>query len=129
MSIDIDSLTIGQAKELAALFQQGAVNSEIHSRHIGRYVLVRSRNEGINAGFVIAADETGIVLSDARRIWYHRPADKTAWYEGVANSGLRHDSRISAAVAEKVIVEDYSITVCSAEAEKSIRGFKAHEQD
>ena len=129
IDIDIDRLTIGQAKELAALFQQGAVNSEIHSRHIGQYVLVRSRNEGINAGFVIAADETGIVLSDARRIWYHRPADKTSWYEGVANSGLRHDSRISAAVAEKVIVEDYSITVCSAEAEKSIRGFKAHEQD
>lgn len=114
---------------MSILFQQGAVNSEIHSRHIGHYVLVRSRNEGINAGFVVAADETGIVLSEARRIWYHRPADETAWYEGVANSGLRHDSKISAAVIEKVIVENYSITVCSAEAEKSIRGFKAYEQD
>ena len=134
MSIDIEQLTISQIKQLAHLLSQLApmtvpATSLINSRNIGKYVLVRSRNEGINAGFVVAADETGIVLGEARRIWYHRPADKTSWYEGVANSGLRHDSRISAAVAEKVIVEDYSITLCSAEAEKSIRGFKAHEQN
>lgn len=134
MSIDIEQLTISQIKQLAPMFAQfstvaNASKPDIHSRHIGQYVIVRSRNEGINAGFVVAADETGIVLSEARRIWYHRPADETAWYEGVANSGLRHDSKISAAVTEKVIVENYSITVCKKQAEESIRGFKAHEQD
>ena len=132
MSIDIEQLTISQVKQLAPLFAQLApitAPTSIHSRNIGKYVLVRSRNEGINAGFVVAADDTGIVLSEARRIWYHRPADETAWYEGVANSGLRHDSKISAAVAEKVIVENYSITLCTDAAKDSIRGFKAHEQD
>ena len=129
MSIDINSLTIGQAKELAAFFKKESDKPSLHSRHIGKYVLVRSRNEGINAGFVVAADETGIVLSEARRIWYHRPADTTSWYEGVANSGLRSDSKISAAVQEKVIIEDYSITLCTESATESIRRFKAHEQD
>jgi hypothetical protein len=100
----------------------------IYERNIGRYVLVRSRNEGINAGVVVAADATGVVLAECRRIWYHRPADETSWYEGVANSGLHPSSKISAAVCEKVIVEDYSITICSAAAEKSIREFPANEQ-
>ena len=107
---------------------QSADNTRITSSAIGKYVIVRSRNEGINAGFVKLADETGIVLGQARRIWYHKPADsKTAWYEGVAKSGLDPSSKISCAVDEKYIIEDYSITICSEEAEKSITEYKSHE--
>ena len=43
---------------------------------IGEYVIVRSRNECINAGFVKALDDTGIILSEAHRIWYHKPENK-----------------------------------------------------
>ena len=135
MNVDINSLTLGQIKEIAAIAGsigikpvESTPTSAINSRYIGKYVIVRSRNEGVNAGEVVMADETGIVLKDSRRVWYHRPADKTAWYEGVANSGLRHDSKISAAVSEKAIIEDYSVILCSSSAEESIRGFKAHEQ-
>ena len=136
MQLDINSLTLGQIREIAAIAGSIGINqpkqpesSAIHSRYVGKYVIVRSRNEGINAGEVVMADETGIVLKEARRVWYHRPADETAWYEGVANSGLRHDSKISAAVAEKAIIEDYSVIICTESAEKSIRGFKSHEQN
>ncbi|MCO5195369.1 MAG: hypothetical protein M9930_19075 [Anaerolineae bacterium] len=126
--MDINELTIGQARELVALFGNATTSSSVTSRHIGRYAIVRSRNEGINAGKILAADETGIVLQDARRIWYHRPNDKTAWYEGVANSGLRQDSKVSPPVKEKAIIEDYSITLCTDVAEKSIREFASYEQ-
>lgn len=135
MQLDINSLTLGQIREIAAIAGSIGINpvestpiSAINSRYIGKYVIVRSRNEGINAGEVVMADETGIVLKNARRIWYHRPADETAWYEGVANSGLRHDSKISAAVSEKGIIEDYSVILCSSSAEESIKGFKAYAQ-
>lgn len=133
MSINIDDMTYGQLKQINALFYgMEALNSKesisIHQRNIGKYVLVRSRNEGINAGVVVAADETGIVLSECRRVWYHRPADETSWYEGVANSGLRKDSKVSAPVLEKAIIEDYSITICTDVAEKSIREIKSHAQ-
>lgn len=135
MNVDINSLTLGQIREIAAIAgsigikpTESKSNSAINSRYVGKYVIIRSRNEGINAGEVVMADETGIVLKDARRVWYHRPADETAWYEGVANSGLRHDSKISAAVAEKAIIEDYSVILCSSSAEESIRGFKAYAQ-
>lgn len=94
----------------------------IAQRLIGKHVIVRSRNEGINFGKLEAADETGCVITDARRIWYHKPADsKMAWYEGVALSGLHRSSKVSAPVARKVIVEDYSLTECSDEAVASIQ--------
>jgi len=100
----------------------------ILSSAIGKYVIVRSRNEGINAGILKAADDTGCVLSEARRIWYHRPKNKkTAWYEGVADSGLHSDSKISCPVEEKYIIEDYSITVCTEDAASSIKKAKSHE--
>lgn len=123
-------LTIGQAKELAAMFgNSAAVGSTIGKDLIGQYVIVRSRNEGVNAGIIREMDETGVVLQDARRIWYHRPADKAlAWYEGVAISGLDDSSKVSAAVPLKAIIEDYSITSCTPVAEKSIREHKPHAQ-
>ena len=138
----IDDLTIGELKKLTRLrlwstgelkklnrMFEGKAKSTLTADVIGKYVIVRSRNEGINAGIVEKADETGIVLRDARRIWYHRPADKSmAWYEGVAVSGLSNDSKVSTPVERKVIVENYSITVCTDEATKSITAHKSHEQ-
>ena len=100
------------------------------TQYIGKYVIVRSRNEGINAGEVKQLDETGIILKGARRIWYHKPKDrKTAWYEGVANSGLSNDSKVSTKVSEKCIIEDYSITLCTDIAKESIQNHPSHEQN
>jgi hypothetical protein len=126
--MNINELTIGEAKELANLFSNTAKQSGLYSRYIGKYVICRSRNEGVNAGKVLAADETGVILEDARRLYYHKPANKNvSWYEGVAKDGLSSDSKVGAAV-EKIIVEDYSLTVCTIDAEKSIRGEKDNAQ-
>lgn len=104
------------------------VQGGIFNRYVGKYVICRSRNEGVNAGKVVALDETGVVLEDARRLHYHKPVNKNvSWYEGVAKTGIDSDSRLGTAI-EKIIVEDYSLTVCTPYAEKSIRGAKDHEQ-
>lgn len=94
---------------------------------IGKYVLVRTVNEGINAGFLEDADKTGVILKDAKRLWYYKPKDNlTAWYEGVANTGLHKDSKVSCSVKRKYIIEDYSITLCSDVAAKSIQEKQSH---
>ena len=127
--MNIDDLTIGQARELSNIFAttKGS-DSQLYSRYVGKYVICRSRNEGINAGKVLAADETGVILEDARRLYYHKPADKSlSWYEGVALEGLSKDSKVGAPV-EKIVAEDYSLTVCTDKAEKSIRGAKTNGQ-
>jgi hypothetical protein len=128
--MDINELTIGQAKELSSMFGNNAPTTKmsLYSRYVGKYVICRTRNEGINAGKVLALDETGVILEDARRLYYHKPASKSlSWYEGVAIDGLSNDSRVGAAV-EKILAEDYSLTVCSVKGEKSIRGAKDNEQ-
>jgi hypothetical protein len=99
--------------------------------YAGRFVIVRSRNEGINAGTLRAADETGCILENCRRLWRHRPAKQSvSWYEGVAISGLSTDyTRVSCTVPVKVIVEDYSLTLCTDHAEKSIMEFTPNAQN
>lgn len=128
--MNIDELTYGQIKEIAKLACGTKQPSPggLGNQFVGKYVIVRSRNEGINAGKVLELDDTGIILEDARRLYYHKPANKElSWYEGVALEGLSKDSKVGAEVT-KLIVEDYSITVCSKDAEKSIRGAKTNAQ-
>lgn len=153
--MNINDLTIGQVKEIKSVlgfsegfgsgsglddgnfgmgngdgYDSGAAppKKSILDGYVGKYVICRSRNEGVNAGRVLMLDETGVVLADARRLYYHKPANKNiSWYEGVAKCGLSSDSKVGAPV-EKVIVEDYSLTVCTEEAEKSLVEAKNHEQ-
>ena len=123
MKINLDDLTLGQLKEVKNLITPNAGVSESESflnKYIGKYVICRTRNEGINFGKVKDIDSTGVVLSSARRIYYHKPKDSSvSWYEGVSKSGLSNDSKISC-LTEKVIIEDYSLTVCTDEAIESI---------
>lgn len=109
---------------------QNIESSKLLESIVGKNVLVRSsRNEGINAGTVVAADETGIALKNARRLWYHRPKDSgLSWYEGVANSGLSDDSKVSSTVSMKIIVEDYSVIICSDSAFADIMEKTPHAQ-
>lgn len=128
--MNIDELTYGQIKEITKLAYgtKKPVSGGLGNQFVGKYVIVRSRNEGINAGKVLELDETGVILEEARRLYYHKPINKElSWYEGVALGGLSKDSKVGSAVT-KLIVEDYSITVCTKDAEKSIRGAKDNAQ-
>lgn len=94
---------------------------------IDEYVIIRSYNEGINAGYLEEADETGCVLREARRLRYHEPKDKSlSWYEGVSLSGLSSDSTTSPPALKKVILENYSITLTTEEAKESIINAPVH---
>lgn len=123
--MNIDDLTLGQLKEIKSLVGEGSSTSMLQN-YIGKYVICRSRNEGINAGIVKMIDDTGVVLSEARRLWFHKSSNNSSWYEGVANNGISDDSKISEPV-EKVIIEDYSLTICSQKAKDSLSKCKSHE--
>lgn len=99
------------------------------STMIGKKVIVRSYNEGINAGIVVLADETGVILRDCRRLYYHKPKNKSmSWYEGVALSGISSDSKISCTVPKKVIIESYSMTELTQESYNSIMELEPNAQ-
>lgn len=73
--IDIDSLTIGEAKRLASLFGGAAVApaASPFAAFVGKVALVRSRGSGVWAGVVESAHEGAaghtLTLSSARRLW------------------------------------------------------------
>lgn len=127
--MNINELTIGQAKELAAMFgNQTQTTSSIAQHAVGKKVIVRSRNEGVNFGEVVMADETGIVLKNVRRLfWMEKAADGGCWYEAISKEGLGKGSKVSTKVPEKIIIENYSVTVCNAIAIASIEGWADHE--
>ena len=128
--MNIDEITIGQAKELATFVSNTGDSAppSIASQNIGKYVIVRSLNEGINAGVVVMADATGVILEEARRLHYMRPLDQSlSWYEGVAESGLCSSSKVSSP-AHKIIMEPYSMTRCTTASESSIRSFITNAQ-
>ena len=126
--MNIDDMKFSELKQIAALFNSGQ-SSNLAASMVGKKVIVRSSNEGINFGEVVEADETGVILKGANRLWRHRPADKSmSWYEGVALSGLTSNSTTSPAVAQKAIIENYSMTICTDEAAKSIMEHTPHAQ-
>lgn len=96
-------------------------NMNIFKELRGKKAIVRSRVEGVNAGIIVNASNDGIILKDVRRLWKHRPADESAsWYEGVAKTGIDPSSKVSITVKKKIIVEDYSVTICTDAAFESI---------
>jgi len=130
--MNIDDMALGDLKKIAAMFsgtiaEKGGASAPPTPDvpdFAGRYVIIRTRNEGVNAGLVVSNGAGFVHLKDARRLWkIIPPSSSEKWYEGVAKSGLGDGSQISIE-AEKLISEDYSITVCTAAAEESIRGFK-----
>lgn len=130
--MNLNEISLGELKELRNLFTNSATISDsgdnLFNRYIGKFVICRSRNEGVNAGTVVALDDTGVILKDARRLFYHKPINKNvSWYEGVAKTGISSDSKVGTPV-EKLIIEDYSLTVCTKEAEESIKNTKDHAQ-
>lgn len=128
-TIKIDNVEYVRKSDVVAETVEFTGEESIATRMIGKKVLVRSRNEGINAGIVVLADQSGVELKDCRRIWYHKPLDKSlSWYEGVAVSGISSDSKVSGTVDSKIIIEDYSMTICSDDAFESIMELKPNDQ-
>jgi hypothetical protein len=86
---------------------------------IGRYVVVRCRDAGVHAGVLVSRHERTCELSQARRLWYWKPANSAAFLSGVANEGLHKASKVGAPV-EIVLTESCEIIACSDVAAKSI---------
>lgn len=123
--MNIDDLTIGDAKKLAALLGQSAPTA-IDNGMIGRYVIVRCKDAGVHAGELVSHNGRECVLKGARRLWYWKPANGAAFLSGVASEGLEDTSKVGAPV-DTHLTENCEIILTSAAAEKSIREAKNHE--
>ena len=86
--MDIDNLTISQAREIANLF--GATTQPKPHPFVGKYVIARCYAAGVHAGIVDSVDGENVVLRDSVRLWSWRAQDGVA-LSGVAQNGIQRD--------------------------------------
>ena len=92
-----------------------------------RYVIVRCRDAGVHAGWLVSYSGREATLRESRRIWYWKPANNASFLSGVATEGLHPDSKIGAPI-NIILTETCEIINCSYTAKESISGMKSHEQ-
>ena len=122
MSININDLTLGQAREIAAQFgaQPSSTTltaSEEQSVFLCKHVLVRTFSAGVHIGYLVKKDGTNVLLKDARRIWKWEGAFTLS---EVATAGpKKQGSRISCAVPMIELTQATEIIGTSEEARKA----------
>ena len=116
--MNIDDLTIGEAKRLTSIFGDSA---KLNNGMVGKYVIVRCRDAGVHAGVLESHNGRECVLTEARRLWYWKPANGAAFLSGVAEDGLDATSKVGKPVSRIHLTENCEIILCSSVAESSIR--------
>lgn len=119
--MNIDELTIGDAKKLAAMFGTAPEAAPLNDNMIGKYVIVRCRDAGVHAGVLEATNGRECVLTESRRLWYWKVKGSGDFLNAIALAGVHQDSKLSAPVDRIHLTENCEIIQCSDEAERVIR--------
>ena len=85
--MNIDDMKLGELKAIAAMFNSGAVQKQVHP-FVGQYVIARCYSAGVHAGDVVSVDGENVVLANSRRLWSWKAKDGIA-LSGVAQKGLQ----------------------------------------
>lgn len=119
--MNINDLTIGQAKELAALFGGNEVAPP--SPHIGKKCIIRTYASGVHFGELVAQSGRQVELKNARRLWRWDAAPHGISLSEVAKYGPAGSrSKICSVVDEMSILDGLEVIPCTDEAIKVIEG-------
>lgn len=118
----LDDLTIGEAKQLAALFSNTSVattSTPTLQFALGEKVIIRTYSADVFFGVLSEKSGNEVILKNARRMWQWH-AKKSISLSGVAEFGINADkSRIASAV-DNIWLEAIEIIPCTKEAIKTI---------
>ena len=85
--MNIDNLTVGQARQLAAMFAGQPAPAAAPHPFTGKYCICRCSAAGVHAGEVVSVNGDTVILRDSRRLWQWQARDGVA-LSGVAQNGL-----------------------------------------
>ena len=91
--MNIENLTIGEAREIAALF--GSVAKQETKQHpfVGKFVIARCYSAGVHAGTVVSVDGENVILKDSIRLWSWKAKEGIA-LSGVAQNGIEKGCKL-----------------------------------
>ena len=89
----------------------------------GDYVVVRTCNAGVHAGYLVERNGQEVLLKNTRRLWYWKGA---ASLSQVAGSGITNPDacKFPAAIAEIQLIDAIEVIPCTEKAKSIIEGVK-----
>ena len=124
--MNIDDLTIKQARELTSLFGTHQATGPT-SPHIGKKCIIRSYASGVHFGTLVSQDGRQIELSNARRLWSWDVSPHGISLSEVAIYGpVGPRSKICCAVAAISILDGIEVIPCTDESARVIEEAKAY---
>lgn len=122
--MNINDLTIGQAKEFANLFGSNSTPTNEGIQYgIGKNVIIRTCSAGVWCGTLSQKSGSEVILTNARRLWRWWAAESIS-LSAVAVFGILEEKSKIAPAVEGVWLEAIEIIPTTDKAEKSIMGAK-----
>lgn len=119
--MNIDDLTIGEAKRLAAIIG-GAGPSVPSGVGNGRPVIVRSRDAGVQFGYLDRYEGTTVHLKNARQMWSWTAAEGGTLLD-CASHGVKA-GKFSTPASAVIVIGACAIIDCTDKAVKSLESAK-----
>lgn len=116
---DINSLTLGQIKEISSLINNKENVSSGLNMMIGEKVIIRTYSAGVWFGTLYQKDRNEVILSNARRMWSWWAKEGISLSAVAVNGIKQKDSKIAESV-ETVWLEAIEIIPCTDISIKSI---------
>ena len=123
--MNIDNLTFGELKQIAAMFNGQAQQTQTTAPHpfIGKYVIARCYSAGVHAGTVVSVDGETAILKDSRRLWSWKSQGGIA-LSGVAQNGIaKENSKIDTINPEIYLTGVCELIPCSTKAQETIHDY------
>lgn len=126
MTACIDKLTLGEIKELMAIFggQSKTTPNNIANPVLGKFCIARCYSAGVHAGYVENVDGENIVLKDSYRLWSWKANEGVA-LSGIAQNGIKKsESKIDVLNPLIYLTGVCELIPCTDKAVESINGKK-----
>jgi hypothetical protein len=128
--MNVNDLTLGQIKEISALFNMPAVSTPLPvvsataeglNSMIGKRVIVRTYSAGVWFGTLTEKSGNEVIITNARRMWKWHAAESIS-LSAVAIHGIKQSNSKICEAVDYVWLEAVELIPCSAVAVNSIEG-------
>ena len=128
--MNVNDLTLGQIKEISALFNMPAVSTPLPAvsataeglnSMIGKRVIVRTYSAGVWFGTLTEKSGNEVIITNARRMWKWHAAESIS-LSAVAIYGIKQSNSKICEAVDSVWLEAVELIPCSSVAVNSIEG-------
>lgn len=126
--MNIDNLTLGEMKQIAALMNGVATKDQANAPAFiaggERPVIVRSRDAGVQFGYLLGYAGREVHLRDARQMWQWKAAKGGTLLDCATHGVNASGSKFSGPVSRVIVLEACAIIDCTDDCVTSIGGVK-----